>query len=188
MLHSSQIALGDIKSNMSTDAQRLAELAKLFAFTMDDGREEATVATYRRYLTRFITNGVVVHRCDDDEPEGRGSHEGEVIVDRGFLLVQRETLSDTIFLSCFARDKKNDTIPDLIIPISAIRDVKTKVVVSESGRIVKGRVKIRTHHTLNSNVSMQPWMITIKMERADANRFLDVCDIALEKFPDGNIA
>jgi hypothetical protein len=41
MLHSSQIALGDInakhQSNMSTDAQRLAELAKLFAFTMDDG-------------------------------------------------------------------------------------------------------------------------------------------------------
>ena len=158
----------------------------LFAFTMDDG--QATVPAMRSYLTRFIANGVVVHRCDDDGNQGKGSHEGEVILDRGFLLVQRETLSDTIFISCFTKDKTDDNFPALIIPASAIRDVKAKLIVSESGRIIKGRVKIRTYHTLNSNLSMQPWMITLKMDMADTNPFLRVCEQALESFPNGNIA
>ena len=111
-------------------------------------------------------------------------YDGRLIVDRGVVLVQRSFSSDAnknaISIRGFAREKVDDHQPELVIPITSITNtLKSTLVSSPSGSTVKGKIVIKTMHSLNTLVTMEPMTITIKMRVVNSVAMIQSIDNAI---------
>ena len=144
--------------------------------------------------TLFGTEDVNVYIRPSCSPGSKSSanHEGPLVIDRGVLLLQRSLTcergsdggEDVLSIRAFMRGKMDSTLPDVVIPIgSIVGAIKSKKISSSSGTLKKGRLVIRTSHSLNTLLTMQPMTITIKMSLVGMLSFLSVYADAVSKWP-----
>lgn len=150
---------------MSEDLNRLYD----FVHTVDEGQQPNGTWVY----TSFIQEKVLVYQrnADSDPKDG----DGQMLIDRGWLLLQRNTQENILYLAMFAKDKKDDNFPDLVIPLASLLDIEKKTIVSQNGNQVRGRVRLHTKCSLNMLVSMKPWIVTIKLPVSDGDRLMEAC-------------
>jgi hypothetical protein len=135
----------------------------------------------KRILTRHVANGALVYRCDFDQ-DIKKYGDGEMLVDRGKVLLQRDTSKNILFLSFFSKDMTNDHFPDLVIPVGSVDAIETKIIISENRHHFRGRMRIHTRHTLNSISSLKPWVVTIKMAVEDVDALMQACAAASDLY------
>ena len=111
---------------------------------------------------------------------------GKLLVDRGVLLLQRsltESYKTRVSIRAFDRSKLDDTLPDLVIPASSIDQIKYKRVKSLSGSMVKGVITIKTQYSLNTQMTLEPMTITIKLSLGGCDSFRTLYNEALLQWP-----
>ena len=149
----------------------MSEDLNLFNYfhTVDEGQQPDVPSIF----TSFIQEKVLVYQrnADTDPKDG----DGQMLIDRGWLLLQRNTQENILYLAMFAKDKKDDNFPDLVIPLASLVDIEKKTIVSRNGNQVRGRVRLHTKCSLNMLVSMKPWIVTIKLPVSDVDTFMEAC-------------
>ena len=154
-------------------------LPKQFTTRRDDGQN---LPCQGFSVSIFGDSGVNIHIKPGHQDDG---YDGRLIVDRGVVLVQRSYSSDTnnnaISIRGFARGKDDDHFPELIIPITSIANtLKSTLVSSPSGSTVKGKIVIKTTHSLNTLITMEPMTITIKMRVVNSVAMIQSIDNAMK--------
>ena len=146
-----------------------------------DNEEQEADTVMKRILTRHVAKGALVYRRDHDQ-DIKKHGDGEMLVDRGKVLIQRDASKNILFLSFFSKDMTNDQFPDLVVPFGSIDYIETKIIVSKNGHHLRGRMRIRTRHTLNSIISLKPWVVTIKMTVEDVDALMQACAAASDLY------
>ena len=146
------------------------KLVNGFTVVCDGGQ---SLETKGETVTVFGEAGVNVYL----KSAGECSADGRLIVDRGVLLLQRTYLSrvntNAVSIRFFDRTKKDDSVPELVIPLQYINNqLDTTILQSSSGKVVKSKIVIATTHSLNTVMTMEPMVVTVKMSVVGATTFL----------------
>jgi hypothetical protein len=152
----------------------------LFHCTPDNEQQEEDTGV-KRILTRHVAKGALVYRRDHAQ-DIKKHGDGEMLVDRGMVLIQRDASKNILVLSFFSKDMPNDHFPELIVPFGSINNIETKIIASENRHHLRGRMRIHTCHTLNSIISLIPWVVTIKMTVEDVDALMQACAAASDLY------
>ena len=150
------------------------KLANGFVVVCDGGQELDIVG---ETVTMFGEAGVNVYV--KSAPNQDATTDGRLIVDRGVVLLQRSYVSEnqTLFsIRMFDREKMDDSLPDVVIPITYIKNnqLSGSILRSSSGKVVKTKIVIETTHSLNTVMTMGPMVITLKMSVVGATTLLSL--------------
>ena len=159
------------------------KLVNGFIVVCDGGQK---LDTKGETVTMFGEAGVNVYM----KSAGECSTDGRLIVDRGVLLLQRTYLSrvntNAVSIRFFDRTKKDDSVPELVIPLQYINNqLDTTILQSSSGKVVKSKIVIATTHSLNTVMTMEPMVVTVKMSVVGATTFLKLLNEKLSKSVEG---
>ena len=117
---------------------------------------------------------------------GKGE-KGTLVVDRRVVLMQRSKYGNNdemLSISAFGRDKKDDSMPDVVIPVGSIqKKIACRKFRSKSGSLVKGELTIETAHSLDTKMAMGPMVITVRMSVVGMTTFMSLYHKAREKWP-----
>jgi hypothetical protein len=140
-----------------------------FTFCWDDGHDLANgeVKISRVYSCFHSSKATVQINTLDRE------NDGQTIVDRGHLLLQRDTLYNSVSLAFFTKDALNDTLPKLVIPLGLVVATDFSIVKSLKGHKTFGRVRLATCCSIDTLLSVLPMRITILLSDLDDLELLD---------------
>ena len=148
------------------------QLANGFTIICDGGQK---LDTKGETVTVFGESGVnaYLRSAGGEKDEG----DGRLIVDRGVLLLQRTFLSqlspNAFSIRLFDRSKMDDSVPEMVIPLEYINNQLEGVILrSNSGKVIKSRIAIPTTHSLNTVITMEPMVVTVKMSVVGATTLL----------------
>ena len=134
-----------------------------------------------------IYGEAVVNVHLQDATLGEKGEKGTLVVDRGVILLQRSrygTNGGMLSICAFGRDKKDDSMPDIVIPVGSVHNkIRSKKFRSKNGSLVKGELTIETSHSLDTKVTMGPMIITVRMSLTGMNAFMSLYDKATETWP-----
>ena len=120
----------------------------------------------------------------DDIPSRPGDDDGRLIVDCGMLLVQRSAPDNILSIRAFGREKTDQhTLPDLVVPFFYINQAYDKKICSKGGSVTKGKIVISTHWSLNTQMTMNPMVITLKMSTNGRKTFKTACHNGMCNWP-----
>ena len=121
-----------------------------------------------KFRTSFYAKNVNVLMALMTDNLGR---HGRNVVDRGHILLQREVETDYLRLAFFKREAHSEHVdPLLVLPIGFIMKSEMQAVASPTHeKKVKGRIRFYTRCSIDTQVCMDPMVLTVYMQLEDMN-------------------
>ena len=99
------------------------------------------------------------------------------------------------FQFLFDRSQRDDSVPELVIPLEYVSNqLESMILRSSSGKVIKGKIVIATTHSLNTVMTMDPMVVTVKMSVVGATTLLNLinqhqkrCGDILDHKKDGEV-
>ena len=175
LLYPEKMAQPALEGSTKSKRFETMKLANGFIVVCDGGQELNAVG---ETVTMFGEAGVNAY-MNSATSNQNATTDGRLIVDRGVLLLQRSYLSamhpNELSIRLFYRGKMDDSVPDLVIPITYIKnELSGSILRSSTGSIVKTKIVVETTHSLNTVVTMEPMVITLKMSVVGASTLLSL--------------
>ncbi|KAL7564397.1 hypothetical protein ACA910_001544 [Epithemia clementina (nom. ined.)] len=85
------------------------------------------------------------------------------ILDCGYALLQHCTKDNLLFLSFFARSKRSDAEPDIVIRVGVIAAMECAQATLKNGSMEMGQIVVTTHATVDYHLTLGPMKVTIFM-------------------------
>jgi hypothetical protein len=139
-----------------------------FVFCWDDGHDPENEVKISKITSCFHSPKATVQINTLDREDN-----GQTIVDRGHLLLQRDALYNSVSLAFYNKDARNDMFPKLVIPLGFVVATDFSIVKSLNGHKTFGRVRLATCCSIDTLLSVLPMRITILLSDLDELALLD---------------
>ena len=150
-----------------------------FVFVWDDGHDPKNEVRISKVTSCFHSPKATVQINTLDR-----ENDGQTIVDRGHLLLQRDALYNSVSLVFFDKDARCDMFPKLVIPLGFVVATDFSIVKSSNGHKTFGRVRLATCCSIDTLLSVLPMRITILLSDLDELALLDeTITTCKEKWP-----
>ena len=139
-----------------------------FVICWDDGHDPENKVRISRVTSCFhsLKATVQINTLDRED-------DGQTIVDRGHLLLQRDALYNSVSLAFYNKDACNDMFPKLVIPLGFVVATDFSIAKSLNGHKTFGCVQLATCCSIDTLVSVLPMRITILLSDLDEMALLD---------------
>ena len=114
---------------------------------------------------------------------------GRNVVDRGYVLLQRETSTDYLRLAFYKREARSEFAdPLLVLPVGFIVKTVMKEVLSPTDSSKKkGRIQFYTRCTIDTKSSMDPMVVTLYMSLFHMEELKTALAYMTTKYPTQNL-